>query len=394
MKQWCYLIVLLVGCYIQLAAGNQIDKEIFTNNATDSQRTGRFMSLFSVVRFANSFCYGSNGLNGTCYTSAECSSLGGVASGSCASGFGVCCTICITTCGKTATVNNTYWGNPGYPSSFNTPGQCNLNVQKLNSNICQLRLDFINFDINGPTQTGDAYKTQCQVDLFTVSGQTNNVPGICGLNTNQHMYIDMTPGDSQFTLNMLLGTASTGTTSSRTWKIRIAQIPCGTSYTAPDNCLQWFTTSVGTFRSFNYQFSSTPAVQHLANQDYTICIRMSQGFCGICYQVCDVPTSPAASGFSISAVATAVDACLTDWIQIPCATDHQSTTALQSTGAPCATKLCGTFFNSLLTPTSPAPVYSYRKPFEVRVYTNSDEASTDGNIGFCLKYQQLSCTSG
>ena len=113
----------------------------------------------------------------------------------------------------------------------------------------------------------------------------------------------MTPGDSQFTLNMLLGTASTGTTSSRTWKIRIAQIPCGTSYTgrtlflkpiafaasngfvqltilllslAPDNCLQWFTTSVGTFSSFNYQFSSTPAVRHLANQDYTICIRMSQ----------------------------------------------------------------------------------------------------------------------
>ena len=50
------------------------------------------MSLFSVVRFANSFCYGSNGLNGTCYTSAECTSLGGVAAGSCASGFGVCCT--------------------------------------------------------------------------------------------------------------------------------------------------------------------------------------------------------------------------------------------------------------------------------------------------------------
>ena len=41
MKQWYYLIVLIVGCYIQLTAGNQIDKEIFTNNATDSQRAGR-----------------------------------------------------------------------------------------------------------------------------------------------------------------------------------------------------------------------------------------------------------------------------------------------------------------------------------------------------------------
>ena len=49
------------------------------------------------------------------------------------------------------------------------------------------RLDFINFVINGPLQAaGNAQKTQCQVDLFTVSGQTNNVPGICGTNTNQH----------------------------------------------------------------------------------------------------------------------------------------------------------------------------------------------------------------
>ena len=50
------------------------------------------LSLFSVVRFANTQCYGSNGYNGTCLTSAECSQNGGTSSGSCASGFGVCCT--------------------------------------------------------------------------------------------------------------------------------------------------------------------------------------------------------------------------------------------------------------------------------------------------------------
>ena len=50
------------------------------------------LSLFSIVRFANSFCYGNNGLNGTCFTSVECSKNGGTASGSCAQGFGVCCT--------------------------------------------------------------------------------------------------------------------------------------------------------------------------------------------------------------------------------------------------------------------------------------------------------------
>ena len=47
------------------------------------------------------------------------------------------------------------------------------------------RLDFITFDIADPdANAGTA--TQCLTDIFTVSGQTNNVPGICGYNQNQH----------------------------------------------------------------------------------------------------------------------------------------------------------------------------------------------------------------
>ena len=34
---------------------------------------------------------GSSSRNGTCYTSAECTALGGASSGTCASGYGVCC---------------------------------------------------------------------------------------------------------------------------------------------------------------------------------------------------------------------------------------------------------------------------------------------------------------
>ena len=49
------------------------------------------ISLFSVVRFPNSGCKTTTGLNGTCFTSAECSANGGTATGTCASGFGVCC---------------------------------------------------------------------------------------------------------------------------------------------------------------------------------------------------------------------------------------------------------------------------------------------------------------
>ena len=51
--------------------------------------------------------------------------------------------VCITTCGKTISVNNTYWGNPGYPSTYNTAGQCSLTVKKCSPDICELRFYII-----------------------------------------------------------------------------------------------------------------------------------------------------------------------------------------------------------------------------------------------------------
>lgn len=53
-----------------------------------------------LFRFPNDPCVASGSRNGTCYTEAECESKSGVASGSCAAGFGVCC-IC-----KIRTIDN------------------------------------------------------------------------------------------------------------------------------------------------------------------------------------------------------------------------------------------------------------------------------------------------
>ena len=49
------------------------------------------LSLLKLVRFTNFVCNATSGSNGTCYTSAECSRLGGVEEGACAQGYGVCC---------------------------------------------------------------------------------------------------------------------------------------------------------------------------------------------------------------------------------------------------------------------------------------------------------------
>ena len=46
------------------------------------------INLFS---FPNDLCVGGS-KNGTCYTSSECTTKGGTSDGTCASGYGVCCT--------------------------------------------------------------------------------------------------------------------------------------------------------------------------------------------------------------------------------------------------------------------------------------------------------------
>ena len=99
-------------------------------------------SLFSVVQFPNDECTSSTASTlGTCYTSSECGSRSGSASGSCAAGFGVCCVTSTSTCGATLSANISYIRNPGYPSSYTSAasGSCSVTISKASDNICQLR---------------------------------------------------------------------------------------------------------------------------------------------------------------------------------------------------------------------------------------------------------------
>ena len=62
--------------------------------------------LFNIVSFTNDVCTAASDatMMGTCYTSTECSDLGGSKDGNCASGFGVCC-VFITSCSSTGGTN-------------------------------------------------------------------------------------------------------------------------------------------------------------------------------------------------------------------------------------------------------------------------------------------------
>merc|ERR1719415_129498 len=86
-------------------------------------RKEKHFSLFSVVTFKNDECTSESTLTGgarqgTCYSTSECSDKKGMASGNCASGFGVCCVFLNTAQASTATIkeNRTHLRNAEYPS--------------------------------------------------------------------------------------------------------------------------------------------------------------------------------------------------------------------------------------------------------------------------------------
>merc|ERR1711963_288678 len=158
----------------------------------NSARNSKVLPIFQVVRFPNDICVISGGTkNGTCYTAEECSNKGGTNGGSCASGFGVCC-VFSAGCGSVSSENCTYFEVNGANS-----GDCNARICKCSSDICQMRLDFTNFVISGPSTistsigkivggsvgaTGKevSQKTTCATDSFSISNAPS-VPTICGL---------------------------------------------------------------------------------------------------------------------------------------------------------------------------------------------------------------------
>ena len=93
--------------------------------------------VLNVVRFPNDACTSNNNFNGTCYTASECSSLGGSSSGSCATGFGVCCVFSLS-CGGRTNANTSY----AIINSFSTSTDrdpCTYTYCRCSEDVCKLR---------------------------------------------------------------------------------------------------------------------------------------------------------------------------------------------------------------------------------------------------------------
>ena len=150
-------------------------------------RMERLLNVFTIVKFPNEACNATGGnYYGTCFTATECTALGnislkipttilhlpwrfltlfqyfvldiyfrssapgGTASGTCASGFGVCCTL-TGRCGGSTSTNNTYFVADGGDTS-----PCSFKVCKASDDICQIR-----------SNINDIYKLYCHYIVIT-----------------------------------------------------------------------------------------------------------------------------------------------------------------------------------------------------------------------------------
>ncbi|KAI9559209.1 hypothetical protein GHT06_015998 [Daphnia sinensis] len=291
-------------------ATNLIGSSLFNNRFSPANQFRPFANLFNRIPAANSrnnfdSCTSPAGENGICAMSSVCSLFNGRPSGSCSMSR-VCCVNVVNGCGKTVTLNNTYWQSPATASS---PSNCALTIkldaklaEQSSKPICQIRLDMVSFT-TAPPVAGTC------MDTFQVGGAATMAPTICGVNTGQHMYLNVpssgvTPSDVQLMFNFAGGAAT------RSWNIKIAMLPCGADYLAPPDCLQYFTSAAGRVSSFNWQ--DTAGAHQLNNQNYQICFRTelvsSQPATEACVSACTVTSGDAFSITTPTSTAAATTA--------------------------------------------------------------------------------------
>jgi len=369
----CLYITMLVFFICAVLGGALAEVEDTNNN-----RTSKTFSLFSIVQFPNEVCMAkssttSDSIYGTCYTSAECTSMGGTADGNCAAGFGVCCIVASTTCGSTISTNTTYIRNPSYPSAY-TPGStsesCTYTINKVQDDICQLRLDFQHF--SGITNTLGV----C-TDTFMVTGQTGvNPPTICGTNTGHHMYVEFgTEASDTAKIEVKYGT----TTADKMYNILLRQISCTATWRAPTDCVQYFTGVSGNVQSYNFA-----GAQLLNSQYYHNCIRTELGYCGVMWQQSST-TSPDPFDMTTGAVTTAASGkagCANTYISIPGLIANTADEKYHSI-------MCGGQFGIDGAAVSSALI-TKTQPFRLGVFTDAN-AIASPTTGFNLDYTQVPC---
>jgi len=260
---------------------------------------------------------------GVCMASGQCSGKYQRVVGNCGmygsmGSYYDCCKTIIP-CGGVMKNDTTiaYFQNPNYPDTEKDTLSCNINVE-VSENVCQLRLDFIDFELPVPDANGICPNKNAMTfmaDSMPLGLFGKGSSALCGLNSGQHLYVPVKDGSVFKILTALQGFGNPSplsmqpTSNAYKWNIMITQIDCGLppnpnkdnevvvvspdnmpaaseaefyrnvisrqfiGLRAPEGCLQYFTSKYDKLVSFNFDgYSVVPP-----NQDYTICIRPDIG---------------------------------------------------------------------------------------------------------------------
>jgi len=279
------------------------------------EKNTKSFSIFSVLNFPNIECGTTKQITpktaGLCLTASECTKAGGGAEGNCASGFGVCCYIRVSS-DTIIKTNITHIVNPGYPKTLPTYGEARKWTFRVagNADICQIRLDFDDVVLlqplgvinrlspnpiwaNGFCTRGTINRQEVSSnhgDAIKVKTSTTTMVGfneLCGTLTGQHIYIHNSINirenivEDAATIYIYSGSPRNDTVPNtfggKRWKIKITLLECGNPSLAEEGCLQWRTELGGRIQSFN-KIDFNPIT--ISNLQYNICIRREEGFCG------------------------------------------------------------------------------------------------------------------
>ncbi|TRY80437.1 hypothetical protein TCAL_04733, partial [Tigriopus californicus] len=158
-------------------------------------------------------------------------------------------------------------------------------------------------------------------------------------------------------------------------------------------CLQYLTGLTGRLTTFNFMPTND---NHLANQEYSICIRQEAGFCCVEYTPCADIGSFSLDTNKMLMMAKIETECSVDYIGIEGGQGTCSGSANPTAGV---NKFCGDKFNSLSKQMFDAPVCDCTAPFRVDIFTDDDvdvgdmgaTANTKPSRGVCLEYRQIPC---
>ncbi|ODN00865.1 hypothetical protein Ocin01_05811 [Orchesella cincta] len=293
-----FAVILLIVCLFDCSNCHK-NKEKETHPKKELHKTSREprngFFPFLWVTFPPSPCGSQN--EGTCVQRGRCSrNYGGTVSGNCQDGFGECCIIT-----EECNVNRTQIDVTPLVATLKSPTstdtECSFRFRK-ETNICQIRLDFVDFKSEHADVEGN-----CATDRLRITGSiTVEDFTTCGILDTQHMYLTYGSKD-------IIEVTPLFKASSSRYKIVATKIPCDSKNRVPDYCFQYYTKPTDMVRSFDFG----EAGQQQNNQYYTVCVKPMSQSSSIQWKSCPATTN----AFTIVSSFEPFDPpCTRDWVQI------------------------------------------------------------------------------